>query len=54
MIRDLDCVFLILIVVFDVNEDIIFIVIDEVFKRDVFVIIDLEGLKNIIVSYVIG
>ena len=38
----------------DVNEDTILGVIDEASQKDAFVIIDLEGSKNITVSYAIG
>lgn len=38
----------------DVNEDTILGAIDEASQRDAFVIIDLEGSKNITVSYAIG
>lgn len=38
----------------DVNEDTILSAIDEASERDAFVIIDLEGSKNITVSYAIG
>lgn len=41
-------------IVADVNEDTILSAIDEASQRDVFVIIDLEGSKNITVSYAIG
>lgn len=43
-----------LTIVPDVNEDTILGAIDEASQRDAFVIIDLEGSKNITVSYAIG
>ena len=52
--RDPDRVPFNLHIVPDVNEDTILSVIDEATTKDAFVVIDLEGSKNITVSYAIG